>query len=470
MAGNHNFKHDFSDQKLSKPRSLTKSDLVAAQDTIYNFLIEIVKAWSPDKVLDYFTRLFLTQEDVYRFPAFQAVQEIVLANQKTIFFSTLKRSCYILINNWDTARKHSHIQELVKVLAQSRASRPSLPTIKRRLFSWLNEFAKSPDYQTLELFAQRFEKDKDARNWLDRYTYYLLIPQYEDQNNPTEQRQAARALSAKLRYRFKLDLAMYVAHSQTYVQPLHAQNGAFQTSNFSRQNPTELGDNALSLIKFIVKRRGQFSYKNLAHIFLDQVEDLSYQLYKKSILKYLTFALDQDSLVPQLNQRLSYKLNDLYQDYEAAVINDSLQLRTCNQMIAFLLTEDDEHPSELFSFLLSQGGGITLALLLLKIILISPNARRYLDLRIAYLVRYYQDFPPDDCKWFTRFLDICNITFAIYVEGIEYSLLQTKVSAQDNDPDRLTMVEEQSEFTKKLQAQNLQNYQVFAQARTISDK
>ena len=61
--------------------------------------------------------------------------------------------------------------------------------------------------------------------------------------------------------------------------------------------------------------------------------------------------------------------------------------------------------------------------------LISPKSRSYLDLQISYLAQYYQGFPPEECKWFTQFLDVLNVTFAIYLEGVHYSLIRPEDNA-----------------------------------------
>ena len=107
-------------------------------------------------------------------------------------------------------------------------------------------------------------------------------------------------------------------------------------------------------------------------------------------------------------------------------------LRTCNHIINFLTTENNQDPSYAFLLFVSQGHSLLLAIVLLKIILISPDSRSHLDSRIAKLVQYYirlnQEQDAENAGYFGYFLDIINVTLAIYTEGISYNILQSKDS------------------------------------------
>ncbi|NJL48646.1 MAG: hypothetical protein HC929_15655 [Leptolyngbyaceae cyanobacterium SM2_5_2] len=99
-------------------------------------------------------------------------------------------------------------------------------------------------------------------------------------------------------------------------------------------------------------------------------------------------------------------------------------------MIDYLMTENQEQPSPLFSLILSQGNALTLAIILLKLVLISRNSQLYLEVRIADLIRYYERFPRQDCQWVINFLEVFQVTFAIYAENTEYNLVRIDESAE----------------------------------------
>ncbi|HEY9297659.1 MAG TPA: hypothetical protein VIQ31_15095, partial [Phormidium sp.] len=90
------------------------SRLQQSQDIIYRFLLNIVRQWPPEMVLQEFKNLFIYQTEVAKPEVLQALYKIVFENDETEFRNTLKRSCYILINNWDATRRRKSIQDLIQ--------------------------------------------------------------------------------------------------------------------------------------------------------------------------------------------------------------------------------------------------------------------------------------------------------------------------------------------------------------------
>src|SRR4028119_1413276 len=73
-----------------------------AQEMIYQFLLEFVRKQPPEEVLLEFRNLFLEYNSSARNgDLIKAVSELISSNNEKEFIRTLKRSCYILINNWD---------------------------------------------------------------------------------------------------------------------------------------------------------------------------------------------------------------------------------------------------------------------------------------------------------------------------------------------------------------------------------
>ena len=398
------------DSKLYRRSSL---NLQEAQEDIYSFLLSIVKQWEPEDVLLQFKHLFFEYGETASSEVSSAIYTLLFNNDEREFHLTLKRCCYILINNWEVARQYKAIQVLVDQFGDPSLFRyTGSPTLKR-LREWMLNFIESNDFREIELFVERFSGELQSSQWTSRYTSYLLVSQYINTENPIEQREAARALSRKLKDRYKMDLALYTAYSQH----------AYRSNRSNPKNPTVLGDGALRLIKAIVARRGEFSYKNLAHLFLEQVKDLNYSNFKKSLVQYLTYSVKQPEVVNTLRHHLGDKLDDLYIEHNEDPVDTSLQIRTCTRVIDYLMTEDQQTPSPLFTLLLSQGSSILLAVLLLKIVLIAKSSHHYLEARIADLIRYYECFPTDQCNWVINFLEVFQVTFAIHAENVEYNLV-----------------------------------------------
>ena len=90
-------------------------------------------------------------------------------------------------------------------------------------------------------------------------------------------------------------------------------------------------------------------------------------------------------------------------------------------------------------------------IVLLKLILICRNARTHLEAQIAELIRYYKNFPEDECWWVVNFLEIFNVTFAIYAENVQYNLI------------KMDQTQEPLQIPKALQ--DLDAYRVFSQLK-----
>ncbi len=403
-----------NDEYYSSPlNSQNKTNL--AQETIYRFLVDLVKYSTPEDLLQEFKNLFFDYAANERnSTVLLALSNMVLTHQEKDFLSTLKRGCYIIINNWNASRNYQYIFELVHSFTEFSTIEDTYTDtkIQKRLKFWLNKFVKSKDYEDLKVFSDKYDPEKKA-HWSSRYTSYLLVPQYYDLNNPQEQRETAQKLARQLREKFKFDLAVYTIKSQSQLFPKK-----------NVENPTSLGDEALNLIKKILVKKGLFNYVNLANIFMKQTTGSYFDNFKESLFKYLTYQINEPEIVKVLKVLLKDKLLNLYSEHNQQIIDSALLLRTCNKVISYLTTENQKAPSSLFVSLLSQNNPIILVNLLLKIMFICPHTKNHVEICIAELLEYYREKPESECQWLIHFMDILNITFSIHSENVEYNLIK----------------------------------------------
>ncbi|MBD2740266.1 hypothetical protein [Coleofasciculus sp. FACHB-1120] len=382
-----------------------------AQEVICQFFLDIVKQWTPDLVLYEFRILFVNPAKAVESAHLKALRTIILSKDEEEFKNTLKRSCYILLNNWILSRNYQALQDLVQLISNSAdgdsISSPSTKCLK----TWLTDFVNSQDYEELKLFVSKYQ-NREQDHWKSRYTPYLLTPQYVNKKNPEEQRQAAKGLSKQLKEQFKFDLAMYTAHS-----------GSTGFNTKENQNPTALGDQALRLIKKVIAKRGMFSYENIANIFLKQTKQLKYKYFKQGLLKYLFYSTESQGEVKNLQTNLGKALEPLYKEIDEEEVNSLLLLKTCKRVIECLTIKKNGEPASLFISLASEGKSVTLAILLLKIILICPPTRTHLEVCLAKLIKYYEEYPQEECSWVINFLEVIRITLTIYTENIQFDLV-----------------------------------------------
>lgn len=408
------------------------------KEIICNFFLEKVKKELPEKVLEEFEALFISGSSKINSTPHEAIHKIIASNQEIAFKKTLKRVCYILINNWSAARDYRSIQSLLQLFPEISKKRFPLSLIQKRRRKWLIDFLNSDDYYELTIFNARYNRDKSR--WSNRYASYLLTSQSIDSEKPIEQREVAKLVSRQIKEKFKLDLAIYTARSQLV-----------NSSVSSCKNPTILGDKVLHLIKKILNKSGYFSYANLANIFLSQTHGISYKKFKKGLADYLFFYLDKSSNLELLRKKLSTYLDLLYQNHNEETWNPSLLLRTCNRISEYLTTENKGEPSQLFTLLVTQDDYLNLAIILLKIILISPNSSSYLETCIASIIQYYENEPESECRWLINFLDTLQVTFTIYADNVCYNLVRMEANP-----------------TKEYTSKNFNSYWIFSQVKLTS--
>lgn len=385
--------------KVIKPTE----NIELAQEKIYSFLMSIIKSWSPEAVLQEFNSLFIQHLGSISSEAVEGLYELVVAGEEDVFYATLKRCCYILINNWKTTKQIKHIHSLVELFHNPSLGKTSLSPISNCLRVWLKKFVDSQDYQEIKLFAdkvvsQQTQQTQKTRHWSERYSSHIFIAQSANPKNSLEHREAAKERANHLRYRFKFDLTMYLARSEN--------DGS---SNLAK-NPTGVSGEVLRLIKTIVAKREPATYKKFAKIFTEQSKGQKYKQFKQSIHKYLSIFIDHEELLDTLN----LKILSLYEKHNEEVLTDSLLIITCNRLIESLTTENHRQPSPLFLLLISQGNTLTLVTMLLKLVLICKPAHSHLETCIADLIRYYENFKEEECDSMINFLEMYNIMLAIY--------------------------------------------------------
>ena len=409
-----------------------------AQQQIYDDLLEAVRKLPTDEALIEFEAIFFSHSNSLDADVSPFLYKILFADDEAEFCNTLKRACYIFVNNWDIARQGEGLHRLLELFQQPSLTKSTHSPSLKRLRKWLRNFAESQDFDELQLFATQRIRAEQPNGWSTRYAAYQLIAQYINENNSLEQREAARTLSRRIKNKYKHDLAMYTAFSQTSSR-----------LNDKYANPTVLGDEVLRLIKAILVRRGQYSYRNVARLFQQQTHESLYTDYKESLLEYLCFSISDPAFLSLIETQLGKKLPLIYKEYATETVDPSSNLRTCNRLIDYLTTENEKTPSVLFAQMIARGNPLNIVVILLKIVLISPNSQLYLEARLANLISYYKPFVEAECQSIIQFLEICGVTFAIYSDNVEYSLIQ--ITPKPNSAN-LAPVEEFRIFSRSFRA------------------
>ena len=145
-------KPDSASLDQSNP-GLKNLSLSQTQDLICQFFLEQIKQNSPELVLQEFKHLFIEPTGALNSMHRQALNLIISSGSEEMFLTILKRSIYILVNNWNTERQAKHIQQLVHLLSTSLEPKKICTVILKRSILWRRNFVNSRDYQDLKIFT-----------------------------------------------------------------------------------------------------------------------------------------------------------------------------------------------------------------------------------------------------------------------------------------------------------------------------
>jgi hypothetical protein len=388
-------------------QGLLPSTIQVAQKEILQAFCQASQTQSPDLILALFQRLFIDYTDTSAADLSRHLDSIITNEQPEIFQGVIRSVCYILVNTWLRQQQVAAICQLFELFDKFRLHKNRASSCSRRLRLWLRSFQTSNDFQTLKNYAL------GKTGWSQRYQAYLLVDQYLDSRNPAEHQDSARQLAQHLKYQFQFQLAKYLSLAQDQGY-----------GNHHAMNPTVLGDAVISLIKYILLRRDCYSYEVLAMRFRQQTSLMTYSQYKQELLKYLSFALQHsldgsifwDQMVEQLTQLDSH--------HNHASLNDRLVMKTVKFLIDTFTIVQPHKPSMLFIQGAMEGKSFAMVTLLLKLVLVCPQSYAHLEWRLAEVIHCYQTLEESDCQWLIHFLELFQITFAIFTGYQQYSLVK----------------------------------------------
>lgn len=419
---------------------ITSGSLEKAQQHIYSFFLTIIKHYQVEDILRQFERLFINYGEIDNVEVYNALGEIIFYNKEYEFKNILLRCCYILNNNWALNGNISACQKLVDLFLSHSISLPTKINKLKKLRQWLQNFIQSDEYKTLRSLSGRSGVNKNYHNWSERFSSYLLISEYTDFNKSPEQRQYAETLARKIKKQFKFDLALYTAR-------IESKTG----SASQRQNPTTLGDGVLILIKKILNKRGNEDLRSLAKRFRAQVDDVTFAEFKDYLLDYLGISRNDFEIPEIMRLTVVQKFSRFHEHQNDQFMTVNLFNVACNQVLRYLLLNKRRQPSELLQLSLESNNLLRYVVLLLKVVLICPKSRLYLESYIAELIKFYSSYDEVECRCFIVFLDMLNVTLAIFDKDTDYSLV--KMKNLEND------------FTDI----SLENYRIFSQSKSLEN-
>ena len=417
---------------------------VKEEQILYNHLLEKVEIEEPPQMIERLNLLFIQGSGYPDLEVSKALNKLVISKLETQDFNyILNRCCCILINRWHTSpERKTAINKLIQLFDESILKVRKVYSYSRNvreLGDLVCEFTKSEQYLALKRFAEVINQPAE----LDYKTQSseplrILIPRYPylykhcllSEDSSYEHQQMIQLIQVQKQRKYELDLSQYVAH-QMRLASIARRTSIEEAKKIVSpvSNPTFLNNRELfaALKQFVGKIEGTQTYKDLAQSFLSHTQtNQSFREFKNSLYEYISpTSIDSSYIRNQFNDKLYKQLQNTIPHSDEENFSEFLLLRTCNQILNFLVVESPQKPNHfVFIDLIANVGPTMTVGLLLKIVLICRKVKPYLEKRFAILFNHYESCSQDGVLWLVKVLENLNIALSTNFGGVDLSFIR----------------------------------------------
>lgn len=409
------------------------------EQMLYGHLLAYAECEEPETLIERFQALFIdgvgySQQDVV------AALDQVLSERdiEEYFHFILNRCCHILINRWQS---NPQLQYAVPLLIDLFETAPcqnvreySRSRQVRHLRQVVKQFTETEQYLTLKRLARLIDSDSSSQhdedrplgNLIQRYPYlyeYCLV----SEDSPEAHHKNIRRMQARAQQQFEINLSHYVTYRvrQARLKKMQADQAALDRLK-PISNPTLLSDRELvsSLNQFSGKIHQGRCYQDAAQNFLERNKTVKFGDFKRELYEYLGSAVEPAYGQRKFNKLLAYQLEHTLPQNEDQQINDFLLIRTCRQLLNFLVLESSSNPQHfVFIDLINNLGPLLTTGLLIKVILLCRKVKPYLEKRFSTLFNHYETATQSNVKWLVKMFENFNIAVSVTFGSTDISHL-----------------------------------------------
>lgn len=418
----------------------TQSDMrqpIAEEQQLYDHLLYCVQVESPPQMIERFQRLFLDGARYVDPQVWLALEKVAMNKRSEQDFKfVLNRCCHILINRWQLQpHLHGAIPDLVGLFENPPDPTKVQSRGARRLRYLVQLFTETEQYLTLRRLSQVVSEtieptsngSRVVGSLIQRYPYlyeHCLL----SEDSSYEHQQTVKQIQSRVQRRIEWDLSQYVTYQVRRAQVLRnkSTNGEEKLIH-PVKNPTLLSDRELgaALKQFVGKVQGSDTYRDVAQSFLTHsTHTSSYKDFKDDLYEYLTLSIDPAYGKRQFNDRLYTHLKNTLTHSDFQKPSEFLVVRTCSQLLNFLVVESPQRPNHfIFVDLITNLGTIFTTGLLLKIVLLCRKVKPYLEKRFAILFNHYESSTRDGVPWLVSSLENLNVALSVHFGAVDLSCL-----------------------------------------------
>lgn len=417
-----------------------QSNRMAQEQVIYDHLLACVQAETPDQLVDRFKRLFIHGLGYDNQEVVAALNSLTASKgAEEDFKFVINRCCHILINQWRTHPQHqSSIPDLVNLFdSNGYGAGGGLSHMRsvHRLRSLVQSFTDTEQYVTLSRLAEVFSASSGKagdqvplKQLIHRYPYLYSHCMLSDQSS-SEQQNTVRQVQTQMQQKFEQNLSHYVTYRvrQSQLVRLSSPEKAKRMLK-PQENPTLLGDRELvgALKHYVGKVEGSYTHQDLAQSFITHTHQMrTFKEYKDTLYEYLSTSVDSSYGQRKFNNQLYDQLSNTLSDSDNQKPTDFLVIRTCSQLLNFMVVQGQKNPQHYtFIDLLSNNGPTATIGLLLKIVLVCRKVKPYLEKRLAILYNHYESSTQSAVSWLVHALEHMNVALSTNFGKVDLSIIR----------------------------------------------
>ena len=425
---------------LNQPPSSHYTRLVGSEEQkIYDHLLKAIQAESADKILDRVRALLIEGSSYDDREVLLSLDRLVLSDTASQDFQFILNRCvHILTNRWQ-GRPHSQsaVPQLISILESTPTTQIDFTRSKanRRLRDLTRQFQDTDQFQSLrrlscvlEQNATKLENQQPLRTLIRRYPYLYPHCLVSDGSTPEDQK-SVRSLQEKMQHNYELDLSQFVTYQVRRSAVTH-QRG--DRTLHPVANPTLLPDSDLNeaLKQFTGKISNGCTHRDLAERFMihSHYQQQTFKGFKGDLYDYLIDSVEPEYGRRQFNNQLHQTLQGILPDNDGSEFNEFLLLRTCSQLLNFLIVQSPTQPKHfVFVDLLSNLGPIATTSLLLKLVLICRKVKPYLEKRLSILFNHYECHTQGSVQWLVMAMEHLNIALSTNFGKVNLALVNSLV-------------------------------------------
>jgi len=412
--------------------------IIAAEQELYKHLLEHVKVESPDQLVDRFRALFLQGSGYPDQDIAAIIRELTtVEDAESEFHSVFNRCCHILINHWQMDVKHqSAIADLIRLIDETNGRRVQSRDA-RKLLGLVENFKNSEDYQTMRRLVNIVDRtgykdvppcERPLATLIGRYPYLYSHSLLND-NSSYEHQQTILRMQAQRQKQYESHLSQYVAYKVRRAQLMRQQPEVANNPRILKpvKNPTMLSDKELYIAvkQFTGRAEGSYTYKDLAQNFITHTSQTrTFREFKQDLYEYLISSIDEGYGKRQFNEKLYQQLMGTLPQSDDQKLSDFLIIRTCSQLLNFLVVESPQNPNHyVLVDLLSNIGPTAVMSILLKILLICRKVKPYLEKRFSILFDHYDQSTREAVQWLIQSLENLQVALSTNFGSADMSFL-----------------------------------------------